>query len=286
MRFNKLYPYILVAPAIILICLISLYPTLYSFFLSLNRVRRGELEFVGLQNFSIILRSSDFWESLRHTIVFGGFFIPITLMFAFLLAMAFNRKLPLNALFMTIVFVPWMLSEIVSGVMFRWLFLPEYGLVHNLLEPIFGNLNFLGDPAGAMGVVTGASIWRTMAFAMLLMLAGLQTIPADLYQAAAIDGANRRQIFWHITWQLVRPTTLVVVLLLSIQAVNATGMFLAITEGGPGRATEVLSLYMYREAIEFFNLGYGAALSVVMFLLNVLLAIIYFRVLRSESVWS
>lgn len=286
MRLNKLYPYILVAPAITLICLISLYPTLYSFFLSLNRMRQGKLESVGLQNFSIIVRSSDFWESLRHTIVFGSFFIPITLILAFLLAMAFNRKLPLNALFMTIVFVPWMLSEIVSGVIFRWLFLPEYGVVQYIIEPIFGNFNFLGNPAGAMGIVTGASIWRTIAFAMLLILAGLQTIPMDLYQAAAIDGANRRQIFWLITWQLVRPTTLVVVLLLSIQAVNTTGMFLAITEGGPGRATEVLSLYMYREAIEFFNIGYGAALSIVMFLLNVLLAIVYFRALRSDLVWS
>lgn len=286
MRINKLYPYMLIAPAIAVMCLVSLYPTLYSFFLSLNRMRQGQLEFVGLQNFGIILTSSDFWESLRHTMVFGSLFVPITLMFAFLLAMAFNRKLPCNALFMTIVFVPWMLSEIVSGIMFRWLFLPGYGFVPNTLAPLVGDLNFLGDPAGAMGVMTGASIWRTVAFAMLLILAGLQTIPTDLYQAAAIDGANRRQIFWFITWQLVRPTTLVVVLLLSIQAVNATGMFLAITEGGPGRATEVLSLYMYREAIEFFNLGYGAALSVMMFLLNILLAIVYFRTLRSESVWS
>jgi ABC-type sugar transport system permease subunit len=122
-----------------------------------------------------------------------------------------------------------------------------------------------------------------MAFGMLLLLAGLQTIPPDIYEAAEIDGASRWQSFWKITWPLVMPTTQVTIVFLTILAINAAGMFLSITGGGPGRATEVLSLYMYREAILFFNFGYGAALSVVMFLLNALLAIIYLRALRSQG---
>lgn len=133
-----------------------------------------------------------------------------------------------------------------------------------------------------MGIVTGATIWRSLAFAMLLILAGLQTIPREISEAASIDGATAWQNFWQITWPLALPTTVVTILLLSIQAVNATGMFLAITNGGPGRSTEVLSLYMYREAIEFFNFGYGAALSVVMLGLNAILATFYLRAMRRD----
>jgi ABC-type sugar transport system permease subunit len=284
MRVNKIYPYLLIAPALIFVGMVSLYPTLYSLYLSLNRSRRGQLEYVGLRNFEIIFNSHDFWESLQNTLVFGIFFLVLVMFFAFVLALLFNSGVRLGGVYMTIVFIPWMLSEIVSGVMFRWLFLPQFGLLQNLLGPLFNDTIFLGTSAGAMGVVTGATIWRSMAFGMLLLLAGLQTIPHDLNEAAAIDGANRWQTFWKITWPLLLPTTQVTIVFLTILAINAAGLFLSITGGGPGRATEVLSLYMYREAILFFNFGYGAALSVIMFLLNVILAVIYIRTLQANTV--
>ena len=164
---------------------------------------------------------------------------------------------------MAIIFIPWMLSEIVSSVMFRWLFLPEIGIAQRLLGPLLGDITFLGNNAGAMGVVVAATIWRSVAFAMLLLLAGLQTIRGEVTEAAAIDGATRWQAFWKVTWPIVLPTTQVTIVFLTIQAINGAGMFLSITNGGPGRATEVLSLYMYREAILFFNFGYGAALAVI-----------------------
>ena len=284
MRVNKLYPYLLITPALVFITIVSLYPTLYSLFLSLNRSRRGQLEYVGLRNFDIIFNSNDFWESLWNTAVFGLFFLVLVMVLAFLLSLMFNSGVRLGGIYMTIIFVPCMLSEIVSGVMFRWLFLPQFGLLQNWLSPLFNNAIFLGTASGAMGVVTGATIWRSVAFAMLLLLAGLQTIPRDFSEAAAIDGANRWQSFWKITWPLLLPTTQVTVVFLTIIAINSAGLFLSITGGGPGRATEVLSLYMYREAIVFFNFGYGAALSVIMFILNAMLAIIYIRTLRSQTI--
>lgn len=284
MRQKTLFPYLLILPALLTICLVSLYPALYSIFLSLNTFRRGERIFVGLRNFAQILASANFWESLRHTAVYGVFFVTLTMIFAFVLAVMLNRRLNYTGLFMTLIFVPWILSEVVTGVIFRWLFLPGYGLLQDVLSPLFGDIVFLGDPRGAMGVVIGATIWRTIAFAMLLILAGLQTISGEIYEAAAIDGANSWQSFWSVTWPLVRPTTLVIVLLLTLQAINATGLFLSITDGGPGRATEVLSVAMYREAILFFNFGYGAALAVMMLVINVVLALIYIRTMRSEVV--
>lgn len=284
MRQKTIFPYLLILPALLIICLVSLYPALYSLFLSLNTFRRGERVFVGMRNFEQILASANFWDSLRLTAVYGVLFVLLTMIFAFVLAVMLNRRLNYTGLFMTMIFVPWILSEVVTGVIFRWLFLPGYGLLQDLLSPLFGDIAFLGHPQGAMGVVIGATIWRTLAFAMLLILAGLQTIPGEVYEAAAIDGANGWQSFWAVTWPLVRPTTLVIVLLLSLQAINATGLFLSITNGGPGRATEVLSVSMYREAIVFFNFGYGAAVAVLMLLINILLAAIYIRTMRSEVV--
>ncbi|MFQ3660865.1 MAG: sugar ABC transporter permease [Chloroflexaceae bacterium] len=281
---KRVYPYLLIAPAMLLVTVISLYPTVYSLWLSTQRFRRGVPEFVGLRNYVNIFTGRSFWESLQATLIFGFAFVLVTMGLAFLLALIFNRRPRGAGVYMTIIFVPWMLSEIVSGVMFRWMFLPQFGVLQNWLGPLFGaDFRFLASPAGAIGVVTGATVWRALAFAMLLMLAGLQTVPREISEAAAIDGAARWQVFRYVIWPLVLPTTTVTLLLLSIQAVNTAGMFLAITNGGPGRSTEVLSLYMYREAIEFFNLGYGASLSVVMLLMNVLLALVYLRTLRREA---
>ncbi|NWF79528.1 MAG: sugar ABC transporter permease [Chloroflexi bacterium] len=281
---RRIYPLLLIAPALALLAAVSIYPTLYSLWLSTQRFRRGVPEFVGLRNYVTILTGKNFWESLQATLIFGVSFVLITVSVAFLLALVFNRRPRGAGFYMTIIFLPWMLSEIVSGVMFRWMFLPQFGVLQNWLGPLVGeNFRFLSTPGGAMGVVTGATVWRSLAFAMLLILAGLQTLPREISEAAAIDGASRWQSFWHVVWPLVLPTTTVTVLLLTIQAVNAAGMFLAITNGGPGRSTEVLSLYMYREAIEFFNIGYGAALSVIMLGMNGLLAAVYLRTLRREA---
>ncbi len=282
MRQGKIYPYLLIAPALIFISVVTLYPTLYSLYLSFNRSRRGQLEFVGLRNFEIIFNSGDFWESFRLTFVYGILFVTLVMVFAFLLALIFNRGLRFSGFYMAIIFVPWMLSEIVSSVMFRWMFLPEIGILQRWLGPLFGDITFLGSNSGAMGVVVAATIWRSVAFAMLLILAGLQTIPGELTEAASIDGATRWQAFWKVTWPIVLPTTLVTIVFLTIQAINGAGMFLSITNGGPGRATEVLSLYMYREAIQFFNFGYGAALAVILFMINAVLAAVYIRSLQSQ----
>jgi ABC-type sugar transport system permease subunit len=280
---GKLYPYLMVAPAMIMLVVVSLYPTLYSFYLSMTRIRKGEMEFIGLKNFEIIFDSKDFWQSLRLTGIYLVIFVVLTGMIAFLLAILFNRKIRLSGVYMVAIFIPWVLSEIISGVSWRWMFYRDYGVLQNLLGPLFGNVTLIATGFGAMGIVILASIWRSTAFVMLLILAGLQTIPKEVYEAAAIDGATAWQTFWRVTWPLVLPTTLVTLVFLSIQAINSIGMFLAITGGGPGRSTEVLSLHMYREAIQFFHFGYGSALAVVLFLINALLAFVYIRALRRDN---
>lgn len=283
MRTHKVYPYLLVAPALVLVVMVNLYPTLYSLYLSMTETKKGQMIFIGLKNFERILSSGQFKDSLMLTFIFVSTFVVLTTAVSFVLALLFNRGLRLGAVYMTLIFIPWVLSEIVSGVMWRWMFYRDYGVAQNLLGPLFGGVTLISHNIGAMFIVIIATVWRSIAFTMLLILAGLQTIPREVYEAAAIDGATSWQAFWRVTWPLALPITLVTMVYLSIQGINTVGMVLAITDGGPGRATEVLALHMYREAIQFFHFGYGAALSVVMLILNVILGITYTRLLQSES---
>jgi len=279
----SLYPYLLTLPALIFITIVSLYPTLYSFYLSMTRSKKGITEFVGLRNYSIILRSADFRESLWLTIVFTVFYVLLTVIIAYILALMLNRGLKLTGVYMTIIFLPWVLSEITSGVVWRWMFYQDYGIIQNLLAPIFKGKALITTAWGAMAIVIAATTWRSISFGMSLLLAGLQTVPREIYEAASIDGSNGWNTFWKVTWPLVRPTTIVTTVFLTIQAINGVGMVLAITEGGPGRATEILGLHMYREAMQFYNFGYAAALSVVLLLINVILAAFYLRALEREN---
>jgi ABC-type sugar transport system permease subunit len=281
-----IYPYLLVAPAIIFITLVSLYPTLYSLYLSLTRAKKGVTQFVGLSNFEKILQSADFYESLRNTLVFSFFYVVLTVVIAFGLALILNRGLRFTGLYMTIIFLPWILSEITTGVVWRWMFYQDTGILQNLLAPLFNNVALITRPWGAMAIVIAATVWRSISFAMLLLLAGLQTIPREVHEAGAIDGASGWSAFRMITWPLMFPTTIVTIVFMTIQAINGVGMILSITEGGPGRATEVLGLQMYRQAMQYYNFGYAAALSVMLLLLNVILAAFYLRSLQRENALS
>ncbi len=282
-RVNRWLPYLLILPALLCVGGVILYPTLFSFGLSLYENRRATFIFVGLDNFQKLLGNTTFWAGLGRTAVYGGLYVTLVIVFAFLLALVFQRRINGRAYFLTIIFIPWMLSDIVAGILWRWLFLPRVGILQNTFGPLLGDYSFLADGTGAMSVVLAAAVWRGTAFALLMLMAGLQTVPGELTEAASIDGANRWQRFWSITWPLMLPTTQVTLVFLSIQAVNAVGLFLSITDGGPGRATEVISLQLYKQALQFNNFGFASAVSVLMFLINAALALIYLNALRAQN---
>ena len=283
---NKVYPYFLLAPALAVLFAVNLYPALYSIYLAMHRTKRGIMEFVFLKNFELIFKDSNFFESLKLTLIFLIAYVFFTTFLAYLFALALNKPRRLNVFYITAIFVPWVLSDITSGIVWRWMFYHRYGIIQNLIEPLIGGKTLIGTPWGALAIVVVASIWRSVSFSMVLLLAGLQTIPREIHEAASIDGANNWNKFWRITWPLTLPTTLVVIIFLSIQAVNNVGLILVITSGGPGRATELLSLMMYREAIVFFNFGYGSAIAVILLTINIILALIYFQTLRRGGTLS
>lgn len=272
-------------PSMVILLVIQIYPTLYSLYLSTTRVRRGVFTDVGLANFEQLFNSPTFRASLRNTIVYSGFYLVLTVSLGLLVALLLNRRIKFTGVYLVIIFIPWVISDVVSGTMWRWLFQQTYGIVQNWLNPILGT-SLYTNANGAMGIVVAASVWRALAFTTLLFLAALQTVPVEVLESAALDGANRFQRFARIIFPIIRPTFLIVVLLTSIRAINSIGLILSITKGGPGTATLTTSLYLYRTAWLEGDFGMGAAISVILFAANIVLTFFYLRLLGRPTAES
>jgi ABC-type sugar transport system permease subunit len=279
---GRLTPLWLLLPAMIVLLVIQVYPSLYSIYLSFQRQRRGGFEFVGLTNFELLLNNSDFRESLARTLTFSGWYIVLTVALGLLVALLINRRIKLTGGYLVIIFIPWVLSDVVAGTMWRWMFLEDYGLLQEWLRPIFGDSIYI-SPSGAMGIVILASVWRAVAFTAVLFLGALQTVSNEVLESAALDGANRFQRFLYVIFPLIRPTFLIAVLLTSIRSVNSVGLILATTRGGPGTATETASVFLYDVTWGQGNFARGAAVSVLLFLMNIVLTVIYLRLVTRRA---
>jgi len=282
-RLANLFPFGLVLPAVVILALVQIYPTLYSLYLSTTRMRAGKLTSVGIKNFERLLASSDFFESLQRTVVFAGSYLILTVVLGLILALLLNRRSALTPVYLVMVFIPWVLSDVVSGTIWRWMFNQSYGLIQVALNPLLDNKSILSNNDTAMMVVIAASVWRTLAFTALLFLGALQTIPGEVLEAAALDGANRWQSFWRVTFPMMRPTLLVVILITSIRGINSLGLILSTTSGGPGAGTTTAAVYLYRTAWQFGDFGVAAAMAVFLFIVNLILTIFYLRVVRVEN---
>ncbi len=245
---------------------IQVYPLLACFWMAFWR--KGQ--FVGLGNFYFLLQRSEFWESLQTTLIFGSLHVILTFTLGFLVALLLNHRRRSTSFYLVILFIPWILSQAVVGTIWRWLFVSDYGLFQEWFAP-FLHRTLLADKVGALAIVSLASIWHSLALATILLLAALQTIPPELYENARLDGAKGSQIVWQITLPLLRPHLSVVLLLLSLRNMNAPGLILAITDGGPARATNTLSFYLYQLVWRFGDFDLGATLALLILLLNALL---------------
>lgn len=283
-RFDPL-PYLMVAPALLVICLFSLGPTLYGMIISLYRVEFVELlSFVGLRNYTEVLGDPRFWSSVRVSFVFTGASVPLTVFIGFGLALLGNQNVRFRSAFRTITLIPWITSYVVTYLVFRWILQGDIGLLNAVLVQVFGlqRMPWLSDPTLAMVSLIGVNIWRSAPHAMVLLLAGLQGISQELLEAASIDGAGRIRSFFSITLPLMRPTLLITIVLLTIIDFNVVVAMLVLTGGGPGNSTEAMSLHMYHEAFTYLRMGPASAIAVIIFGINLVLTGIYIRVLRTE----
>jgi multiple sugar transport system permease protein len=284
-RRLDLLPYVMVAPALLAISAFSLLPTLYGVLVSLYRVEFVELlTFVGARNYVEVLSDSRFWNSARVSFTFTACSVGLTFVGGFSLALLGNQHVRFRSAFRTVALLPWVTSYVVTYLIFRWILNSDFGLLNAVLVEGLGlpRINWLGDPLLALAALVGIDVWRAAPYAMVLLLAGLQGIPHELYEAAAIDGATRIRSFFAITLPLMRPTILVLMVLLTIIDFNVVVAMLVLTGGGPGSATEAMSLRMYNEAFTYTRMGPASAIAMIIFAANLVLTAVYIRLLRSE----
>lgn len=237
--------------------------------------------FIGLQNYVKIFQSPVVHQSLLVTAYFVLLNIPLQTVLALLLALFMNKRLPGIGIFRTLFAVPWMATPVAMGIVWQWIFDPQYGALNNFLA-LFGvqQLTWLTSQQLALPAVAIVSIWGNVGYTMLFFLAGLQGIPEYLYEAAYIDGANPVQTFFHVTLPLLNPTMFFVLVTNFISSFQLFDTVYAMTKGGPAGSTNVLNYYIFKEAFQFFHAGYASALSMLLFailMLVTLLLALYFR---------
>lgn len=267
----------------------SLYPIGYSVYLSLHReVLTDPLNnpYVGLKNFGNALHSYYLTTSVISTLEFMAMAVPAVLVFGLLSALLLNEAFAGARILRVAILLPWAMPAVVSGIVWRWMLNGDYGLLNSALFQlgiIHEYIPWLSQPALARGGLAIAHVWREGPLAAIFILAGLQTIPPDLYSAAAVDGAGPVAMFRRITMPLLRPTILIVLVYETIVAATTFDLVYVMTGGGPADATSLISWYAYAEVFKFLDLGTGAALAFLIALVLLGVIVLYLRVLRSDE---
>ncbi|PSM48801.1 sugar ABC transporter permease [Chroococcidiopsis sp. CCALA 051] len=268
--------WILLLPALIVMLVVYAYPILRAFWLSVFTQNLGtelELVFSGLSNYGRMVSDGRFWQSLWNTTVFTTASVLSELILGIGVALVLNQAFKGRGIVRTITLIPWALPTAVMGVAWAWIFNDQYGVVNDILRRlglIETGISWLGNPTLAMIAVILADVWKTTPFIALLLLAGLQSIPGDLYEAHSLDGATPWQSFWKITVPLLMPQIIVSLLFRFAQAFAIFDLIQVMTGGGPGGATETVSIYIYSTVMRYLDFGYGSALIVVTFLILVI----------------
>jgi multiple sugar transport system permease protein len=241
--------------------------------------------FVGLENYAALLADPKFFLALFNTAYFVVVGVPLTLLVGLAAALAVDRGITrFRTLFRVGYYLPVVTSIVAIAVVWRFLLNPDQGLVNMLLGSIgIDGPNWLADPVLAMPAIIAMAVWRNLGFAMVIFLAGLQTIPAQLYEAASIDGASRWQAFRYVTLPLLRPTILFILVITTIGYLQLFEEPFVMTAGGPLDKTLSISMYMFRQGFEFFHQGYAAAIAWILFLIVAAVAFIQFRILKSQT---
>lgn len=284
--------YLFIAPIVLFFVVFVGYPFLRSFYLSLTSWSGlGSPSFVGLRNFQVMADDPAFWQSLRNTFVFTGATTVLQTALPLLLAVLLNRGWRAGVLFRTLVFIPAVISLVVTGVLWQLIYEPNFGT----LNEVFRTLGldalahpWLADPKTVLPALIVVSLWQSLGLFTLIYLAGLQGVNPDLYQAASIDGANGRQQFFHVTVPMLRTVTGVVVILNLINGFKTFDLIYVMTGGGPNRASEVLGTYLYGLAFGSTAggvpaLGYATAISMVIFVLCLAATLIQLRIARRSA---
>ena len=274
--------YLLLAPTIAVLFALTIYPLIYSIKISLQ----GESGNWTLQNFTRLVSDHFFLSALAHTVVYAAIALTFEFLIGLGLALLLSAQMRGRSVFRSLLLVPMMLPAVVVGVVWRLILNSNFGALNGTIKGIGINtdaLTWTGSPKLAMASVIVADVWQWTPFMFLILLAGLQAIPQEPYEAALIDGASGWQTFRHVTLPLLKPAILIALLLRTMDLLRVFDQIFILTEGGPGFATETVSLYIYRTAFRFSNFGYAAAMSFVLLLITNVISVGYIRFLRTNE---
>ena len=261
-RKLSLMGYLMSAPYIIYFIIFSAFPIFFSFFLIFHRWNIvGPMKWVGLANFNMMFSDPLFWTSIYNTIIFLLIHIPLQVVVALVLAEVLNQKIKARAFFRAAFFMPVVVSGVVVTILWKQLYSTDTGLLNNLLMAIgFGKVEWLTSTAMAMPSIAMMATWKNVGLYMILFLAGLQSVPAYMYEAADIDGATTLQKFRYITIPAINP---VIIMVLILSTIGGFSLFIepyVMTGGGPLNSTLSTVLYIYRQGFSFYKMGYAATL--------------------------
>ncbi|MGB6066462.1 MAG: sugar ABC transporter permease [Desulfomonilaceae bacterium] len=273
--------YLFLTPLLSVLLIFSFFPIGYSFFLSLHRIilslpRLGE-SFVGLANYKSLLEDPAALQSLTVTIIFVAVATIFEVCVGLFIALVINESFRARGIVRVAILIPWAIPTVVASQLWRFAFNDQYGIVNYILfgADIAHYKAWLADPVSALAAIILADVWKTSSFASLIILAGLQTIPDELYEAARVDGANAFQRFLHITLPLLKPSILLALIFRTMDAFRVFDLVYVMTQGGPADATNVLQFYGYKTLFDQGMVGTGSAVSVVVFILVFSVSIFY-----------
>lgn len=281
---------LLVTPALVGIIGLAILPILRTIWISLHTLKLNEpglgQPFVGLQNYVDLVTDQEhrLTGALVNTINFTVFSVALELVLGVAIALLIHRAFIGRGVVRASVLVPWAIPTSVSALMWKFIFDDRLGLFNALLAKfgIVGSQTWLGDPHTAMGAMIATDVWKTTPFMALLLLAGLQVIPEELYEAARVDGAGPWTSFWRITLPLLKPALLVALVFRTLDAFRVFDLIFVMTGGGPGNSTETLTLYGYKTLMRYLDFGHGSAITVIVFLCVLAITYFYTKVLGAN----
>jgi multiple sugar transport system permease protein len=286
---GKLFPYGLVVPALLVIILFTIFPVLYALRMSVfqNILTKPNIHpFVGLKNFTDVVTSYYFKTALINTGLYTLFAVIGVITFGILVALLLNTKLRSVNVLKIIILLPWAIPAVVAGLMWKWILNSDFGIFNGFLYSlgiIDTYIPFLADPVLAKFSLVMAHIWKEGPLVAIFILAGLQLIPNELYEAARMDGGSGLRLFRYITLPLLRHILLVVLVYETMTAILTFDLVYVMTGGGPGDSTALISWFAYTEIFKFLNLGKGIALSIIIAMITLVLIILYMRALKTED---
>ena len=282
---DRLLPHLLLWPALLALIFVFAYPLGYSFWLSLHayNITRPPV-FVGLNNYILIVQDMRVWESFGTSVFFAGVSLITQFLIGFGIALLLHRVILFRGLIRTIIIIPLMLTPVVLSLNWRLMLNLDWGIINYFIKLFgFAPINFVNDARWAMASLVLVETWHHTSFVVLVISAGLASLPDEPFEAASIDGANGWQKLWYLTIPLLRPLILVIILFRSYELVRVYDLVFALTSGGPGRLTETISFHIFSRLFQGLQVGYSSAISYFLFLACLFWSLLIIKVVGTKG---